>query len=393
MIFRLKPVAAALLACLALHAPVARAVALGQFRVLSNQGEPLLAEVEIPELSAPDAGALRAGLGTPEDYQATGMSLDPSLQGMRIWLNRRADGRYFLRLAGTRPVTAGSVDIILQVQGVSRSVWRDYRVPVSPRARAEAEVAQPLALGLARVLSQRGEPLRAEIDVPVVPKGQEAGVRAGLASASDFAAAGMDRPELGNVRMQLQKKADGRSVLSVTSDKPVDSASVNLLLDAQWPSGRIVRDYSLAMPPPPQTAAATSRAAAGSIGTEQQVAAAPPPPPSPLPTAQQRATITSPPAATPGGGAGAGAPSPLVLNEASGPAARSSSPAPLPPSPAAAPAGAGSPAVQLFTPVAPPASVSPPPPPVAVASPPSPPVPVRAAPALPVPGPVAVAPP
>ena len=273
----------------ALHAPPASAVALGPLKLLSRLGEPLIGEVDLPQLTIDELAILRAGVGARSDYEAFGMQLDPSLDGMKLVLLRRAEGRYYLRLVGQRPVTATTLDVILQLQAGAQSVWRDYSISMRP---AEPQSAG-LALGLARVLSRQGEPLHAEIDVPVSPGGSASGVRVGVAGPEEYAAAGIAyNPALADVRLKLEDREGGRKVLSVTSDKPIDEPLLNLVMDASWSAGRLVRDYSLPLPPRAETQPAAppvQRAAAGTVN--DMVAAAP------APAVQPTVTAVPPPLA------------------------------------------------------------------------------------------------
>jgi len=110
-----------------------------------------------------------------------------------------------------------------------------------------------LALGLGRVTVQSalGEPLRAEIDVPEINAEEAASLRASVASADAFKAAGLEySAAVTNVQITLQRRPDGRSYLRLSSDRPVSEPFVDLILEARWASGRIVRDYTMLFDPP-----------------------------------------------------------------------------------------------------------------------------------------------
>lgn len=119
--------------------------------------------------------------------------------------------------------------------------------------------AQALALGRIVVQSALGEPLRAEIDVPEITAEEAASLRVGVAPVDAFRAAGMDiNPALGELQVSLQRRPDGRQYLRLTSPRPVSEPFMDMILEANWASGRIVRDYTLLFDPPNlrQTAAA-----------------------------------------------------------------------------------------------------------------------------------------
>lgn len=111
--------------------------------------------------------------------------------------------------------------------------------------------ASALSLGRIAVLSALGEPLRAEIDVPDINAEEAASLKASVASPEAFRAAGMDyNPSMGGLQISLQKRPDGRSFLRISSDRAINDPYVDLILEASWSSGRIVRDYTMLFDPP-----------------------------------------------------------------------------------------------------------------------------------------------
>ncbi len=110
---------------------------------------------------------------------------------------------------------------------------------------------QALGLGRVTVQSSLGEPLRAEIDIPEINAEEAASLRASVASADAFKAAGLEySAAVQNVQITLQRRPDGRTYLRLSSDRPVSEPFVDLILEARWASGRIVRDYTMLFDPP-----------------------------------------------------------------------------------------------------------------------------------------------
>lgn len=112
---------------------------------------------------------------------------------------------------------------------------------------------QAYALGLGRITVQSalGEPLRAEIDIADINAGEASSLKASVASADVFRAAGMEySSSLSDLQISLQKRADGRFYLRLSSTRAVIEPFVDLILEANWSSGRIVRDYTLLFDPP-----------------------------------------------------------------------------------------------------------------------------------------------
>ncbi|MDM0104740.1 FimV/HubP family polar landmark protein [Variovorax sp. J22R24] len=117
--------------------------------------------------------------------------------------------------------------------------------------------ASALALGRLNVQSALGEPLRAEIEVTEITPAEADGLKINIASSEAFRAAGVPyNSALSDVKVGVQKRADGRYVVRLSSDRMVSEPFIDLLLEANWSSGRIMRDYTVLLDPP------TSRQAA-----------------------------------------------------------------------------------------------------------------------------------
>lgn len=111
--------------------------------------------------------------------------------------------------------------------------------------------AMALSLGRITVQSALGEPLSAEIDISDINADEAASLKVQVASPANFKSAGLDySPVLTGLRMALQKRADGRSYLRLSSDRLVQEPFVDLILDAGWQSGRVMRNYTLLFDPP-----------------------------------------------------------------------------------------------------------------------------------------------
>lgn len=108
-----------------------------------------------------------------------------------------------------------------------------------------------LGLGGITVQSALGEPLKAEIDIVEINAEEAASLKAGIASADAFKAAGLEyNAAVTDVRLSLEKRANGRSYLRLTSARSVTEPFVDLIVEASWSAGRIVRDYTMLFDPP-----------------------------------------------------------------------------------------------------------------------------------------------
>lgn len=127
--------------------------------------------------------------------------------------------------------------------------------------------AMALSLGRLTVQSALGEPLRAEIDIPDIGQDEADTLRSTVATPEAFAAAGLDfNAALTSVRVSLQRRADGRAYLRVTSDKAINEPFVDLVVEAQWASGRMLRDYTMLFDPPNLRAVPAAAPTAAQVG-------------------------------------------------------------------------------------------------------------------------------
>jgi pilus assembly protein FimV len=111
--------------------------------------------------------------------------------------------------------------------------------------------ANALALGRITSLSSLGEPLVAGIDVPDINDEERASLKATLASPEAFRIAGMEyNPALASAQITLVRRDNGSSYLLVRSEKIVTDPFLNLVINANWSTGRIVRNYTLLLDPP-----------------------------------------------------------------------------------------------------------------------------------------------
>ncbi|MBK8743666.1 MAG: hypothetical protein IPM05_02650 [Propionivibrio sp.] len=110
--------------------------------------------------------------------------------------------------------------------------------------------AQAAGLGKIAVFSALGQPLRAEIDLTAT-RDELSGMKAQLAAPDAFKQAGLDyATTLLSIRFSLDKRANGQPVIRLTSDKPINDPFVDMLLELNWPAGRLVREYTFLLDPP-----------------------------------------------------------------------------------------------------------------------------------------------
>jgi pilus assembly protein FimV len=108
-----------------------------------------------------------------------------------------------------------------------------------------------LGLGEIKLNSALNQPFDAEIELVSATQEDLGALRAALASNDTFVRYGLDRPAyLGDFNFRVTKGSGGRDVLRVTSPKPVTEPFVTLLVEANWPRGRLLREYTVLLDPP-----------------------------------------------------------------------------------------------------------------------------------------------
>lgn len=112
--------------------PQAQALSLGRLTVQSALGEPLKAEIDIPELNAAEASSLRIGLASADVYRAAGVDFNAALVNTEITLARRPNGQAYLRIGNARLVSEPYLDLILEASWASGRIVRDYTMLFDP---------------------------------------------------------------------------------------------------------------------------------------------------------------------------------------------------------------------------------------------------------------------
>ncbi|MGQ3053413.1 MAG: type IV pilus assembly protein FimV, partial [Roseateles sp.] len=110
--------------------------------------------------------------------------------------------------------------------------------------------AQALGLGRLNVQSSLGETMRAEIDVTSLTPEEAAMLKVRVAPPESYRSSGVEyNPVLTSAQVQVVR-ANGRTVLRVSSDRSVQEPFVDVILEVTWASGRLVREYTLLFDPP-----------------------------------------------------------------------------------------------------------------------------------------------
>lgn len=162
--WRISALASAIALLGSLASLQAHALALGRITVQSALGEPLRAEIDMADINAEEVASLRVGVASAEAFKAAGLEYSAAVTGLEVRLQRRADGRPYLRLSSSRAITEPFVDLILETNGSAGRMTRDYTMLFDPpKLRAGASPIESTAAVLSRA------PIPAAVSAAVPP--------------------------------------------------------------------------------------------------------------------------------------------------------------------------------------------------------------------------------
>lgn len=110
--------------------------------------------------------------------------------------------------------------------------------------------APALGLGEITLHSALNQPLRADIALVDAAGLEENELSVSLAAADEFSRAGVDRVFFLNNLKFTPVLRGNRSVIQVTSSKPVSEPFLNFLVQLDQPNGRLLREYTVLIDPP-----------------------------------------------------------------------------------------------------------------------------------------------
>ena len=127
---------------------------------------------------------------------------------------------------------------------------RKLVLAIAAASALSSGMAQALQLGEMTLKSKLNQPLSVEIELLDVGGLTASEITPSLASSQAFVDAGVDRQAfLNDLTFTPVINPSGRSVVRVTSSKPLPDSYVRFLLQVQWPNGRLMRDYSVLLDP------------------------------------------------------------------------------------------------------------------------------------------------
>jgi pilus assembly protein FimV len=111
---------------------VAYAAGLGKLTVLSSLGQPLSAEIDLVSVQKDELSTLSARVASPDAFQQANMQYSPALIGIRMTIERRGDGKPFIRIVSTRSINDPFLGILIELTWAQGRLLREYTALIDP---------------------------------------------------------------------------------------------------------------------------------------------------------------------------------------------------------------------------------------------------------------------
>ena len=141
--------------------------------------------------------------------------------------------------------------------------------------------ADAAGLGKLTVVSGLGEPLSAEIELIATTADELSSLTAAIAPEEAYNVQGVERTAIHNaIKIDVTKRTDGTPILKLTTRQPVSDPFLDMLIQVDWSTGRLLREYTVLLDPPgyadraPMNASPATSPSIG--GTESDVSKLPP---------------------------------------------------------------------------------------------------------------------
>ncbi len=172
--FKLKKWVAAGLMVSMPYAGIVDAAGLGRLNVLSQLGQPFSAEIELVNVSKEELATLKASLASPAAYQSANLQFNPSLNALRLSIERRPNGSPYIKATSFRPVAEPFLDLLIEVVWQGGKIVREYSALLDPPgmespAPAVTAPAVEVPAPTAQVAPSTKPPAAVETPAPAAP--------------------------------------------------------------------------------------------------------------------------------------------------------------------------------------------------------------------------------
>lgn len=199
---------------LALASSSAMALGLGDIRVLSKPGQPLVAEIPVISVDPAELQNLRVALASPGTFARVGLDAPAGLVSeLQFELTRNAQGRAVVRVSTQTPVTTPSLNFLVEADWGNGRLVREYSAlvdaPNSALAVAEPEIVAPAGAMSNAIVREPAPAPAPAAPTPPRPAPAQAAAPARRAPAAPVAATAADGSLTVQRGQTLSQIADG----------------------------------------------------------------------------------------------------------------------------------------------------------------------------------------
>ena len=199
-----------LLVALALGSSQAGALELGQIRVKSALGQPLVAEIPVTPEGAGDLRNLSAKLASDEDFMRAGITDGRTSVPLSFAVVNGPGGSKLIRITSAEAINDPYLDLLVEVDNASGKSLREYTILLDPPGMTSAAPTPSAAPGAApsRAPSRR-TPVAAPAPRAVAAKGEIGPVQSGQTLSSIAASVRPDGVDLNQMLLALKQANPG----------------------------------------------------------------------------------------------------------------------------------------------------------------------------------------
>ena len=132
--------------------------------VQSKKGEPLLAEIDLNDISVQEQIELRAGMASADIYKVTQVEF-PNINGTPLDINvelmRREGGRYYIKLTSDKSISNNFIDLLIELRWSTGRLIKKFSIALSDtkaEVKAEPKTSMPvIGSGSDKLVVERGD--------------------------------------------------------------------------------------------------------------------------------------------------------------------------------------------------------------------------------------------
>ncbi|WP_425479903.1 type IV pilus assembly protein FimV, partial [Xanthomonas maliensis] len=138
----MRPIQAVGAMLLALCSGAAMALGLGDIRVLSKPGQPLLAEIPVISNEPGELDNARVALASASTFARVGLERPQGLDTLQFQFAQDARGRAVIRVTSSQPLDQPAISFLIEVEWAQGRLVREYSALVDAPNTAAA-IAEP----------------------------------------------------------------------------------------------------------------------------------------------------------------------------------------------------------------------------------------------------------